>query len=266
MNAHELFRSGKLDQAIEAMNAEVRSNPADPDRRSFLADMLCIVGNFDRADVQLDAIAKTLPGAVTTVALIRQLVRAEQWRQQCFKEGRVPEFLAQPDEHIQLRLRALVELQGGDVARASATAEEAEAIRPALRGSCDGKRFDDLRDCDDITAGVFEVLTSTGKYYWVPADRVIRLELRPIERARDLVWRRAGMEVRGGPDGEVYIPAIYAPAPAEAAARLGRTTEWTETTPVRGIGLRTFLVGEETLTLPQVQVIEFDDASPAGGR
>ncbi len=43
MNAQQLFHEGKIDEAIEAMNDEVRANPADPDKRSFLADMLCIV-------------------------------------------------------------------------------------------------------------------------------------------------------------------------------------------------------------------------------
>lgn len=258
MNAHLLFKEGKLDEAIEAMNAEVRTHPADPDRRSFLADLLCIVGNFERADVQLDAVAKVLPGAVPTCALVRQLIRAEQWRQQCFGEGRVPEFLAVPDEALQLHLRALIATREGDLAAAAQCLASAEAMRSPLRGVCNGQRFDDFRDCDDATASFFEVLTSTGKYFWIPMSRVVRMELRPLERARDLLWRRVAMEVREGPEGDVYLPAIYAPAPQNRAAQLGRTTEWSETEPVRGVGLRTFLVGEETLTLPQLGEITFD--------
>lgn len=258
MNAQDLFQAGRLDEAIEAMNAEVRASPADPDRRSFLADLLCIAGNFERADVQLEAISKVLPGAMAAIALTRQLVRAEQWRQQCFVEGRVPEFLGPPDERLQLHLRALMLLREGDPQGAADLARQAEELRRPQRGTHAGQAFEEFRDCDDSCASFFEVLTSTGKYYWIPMERVTRVELRPIERARDLIWRRAGMQVLGGPDGEVFLPAIYAPLPAQAEARLGRVTEWSEVEPVRGTGLRTFLVGEEPLTMRELGELEFE--------
>jgi type VI secretion system protein ImpE len=261
MNAHELFRAGKLGEAIEAMNAEVRSHPADPDRRGFLADLLCIAGNFDRADVQLDAITKILPGSVASMALVRQLVRAEQWRQQCFLEGRVPEFLEVPDARLQMHLRALVLLREGDQVGAAELLAAAEAERVAPRGTCGGQPFGEFRDCDDVTSSVFEVLTSTGKYYWIPFERVERIEFRGIERPRDLIWRRAGMTVRGGPDGEVYLPAVYAPAPADEVARLGRSTEWSEDEPVRGVGLRLFLVDDEPVPMTDLREIVFEAAA-----
>jgi type VI secretion system protein ImpE len=57
------------------------------------------------------------------------------------------------------------------------------------------------------------------------------------------------MVVRGGPDGEVFLPALYAGAHAEAddRLRLGRATDWRAAPgePVRGVGQRTFLVGDE---------------------
>ena len=260
MDAQELYRQGKLDDAIGAMNEEVRTHPADPDRRSFLSDLLCIVGNYDRADLQLDAITKVLPGAVATVGLTRQLVRAEQWRQQCFVEGRVPEFVDKPGERLQFLLQAILQVREGSPEQAAELVGRAEELRTPLAGTSNGTAFDDFRDCDDLTASVFEVLTSTGKYYWIPMEQVERIEFRPIERPRDLLWRRVGMDVRGGPDGEVYLPAIYAPAPAGDSARLGRSTEWSETEPIRGVGLRSFLVGEELATLTELTELSFTPA------
>jgi type VI secretion system protein ImpE len=267
MNARDLYCAGKLEEAIEAANGEVRQNPADADARAFLADLLSLIGNFERADVQLDALAKILPGAGAAVALGRQLVRAEQWRQQCFQEGRVPELLGAPEERLQLHLRALAELRAGDPAAAAELLERAEALRRPLRGRGSAGAFEDFRDADDLVGGFFEVLTSTGKYYWVPMERVARLELRPLERPRDVLWRRAAMEVRSGPEGDVYLPAIYAPLPQELAARLGRTTEWSESAPVRGVGARCFLVGEELRTLHELASfgeIAFDAHEPDG--
>jgi type VI secretion system protein ImpE len=108
---------------------------------------------------------------------------------------------------------------------------------------------------------VFEVLTSNGKYYWIPVDRVESIEFRPPQRPRDLLWRRARMIVHDGPDGEVYLPALYAGshAAAEDGLRLGRATDWAggQGRPVRGSGQRTFLVGDEAKTLMEIQVLTF---------
>jgi type VI secretion system protein ImpE len=57
------------------------------------------------------------------------------------------------------------------------------------------------------------------------------------------------MAVRGGPDGEVFLPALYAGSHLEPddRVRLGRMTDWRggDGTPVRGVGQRIFLVGGE---------------------
>ena len=72
------------------------------------------------------------------------------------------------------------------------------------------------------------------------------------KRARDLYWRRVNMSVRGGPDGVVYLPAIYGdddPALSDAL-RLGQATDWIEVSEglVRGVGQRMFLVGQDLIS------------------
>src|SRR5439155_1325758 len=136
-----------------------------------------------------------------------------------------------------------------------------EGQRPRVRGTCDGQPFTDLRDLDDLTAPVFEVLTSTGKYYWIPVERVELVEFRPPARPRDLLWQRARMVVRGGPDGEVYLPTLYSGTHAESdnGLRLGRATEWRggDGAPVRGVGRRTFLVGDDTCPILELKELTF---------
>src|SRR6185503_6530646 len=158
--------------AVSALNAEVRDHPADADKRWRLVELLCLDGKLDRADAQLEVIATQAPEARPGVSLLRQLVRAEQARRQVFGEGRLPEFLGLPDETMTKRLRAATALRSGDAKLAGQLLEEAEEVRRPVHGTCDGQPFDDLRDLDDVTADFFEVLTSTGKYYWIPFDRV----------------------------------------------------------------------------------------------
>ena len=172
MNAQELYRAGRLSEAVAAQNEEVRSHPTDIERRSFLGELLCIAGNLERADAQMESIEKIHPGKGPALGLIRQLIRAEKARQEVHREGRAPDFLGEPAPHLQLRLRASVALRAGDEAEAIRLLDEAEEVRPQVPGRCDGGDFDDFRDLDDFHGGFFEVLTSTGRYMWIPSETV----------------------------------------------------------------------------------------------
>ncbi|HYT92064.1 MAG TPA: type VI secretion system accessory protein TagJ [Gemmataceae bacterium] len=266
MNAHEHYQAGNLREAITAIGAEVKAHPADPKPRTFLCELLCIAGELERADNQLDVLSNQNPEAAMAFSLFRQLLRAEQARRQFYTEGRLPEFLEQPTPGLRLHLEASILLRDKQVPEAARLLAQAEEQRPKPAGVCNGQPFDDLRDLDDLTASFFEVLTSTGKYYWIPIERVELLEFRPPERPRDLLWQRAHMVVRGGPDGEVYLPTLYAGTHAEAddQMRLGRRTDWrgAKGEPVRGIGLRTFLVGEDTHPILELKEITMPGAAP----
>jgi type VI secretion system protein ImpE len=260
MNAREYYEAGQLAEAIAALKAEVKENPADTSRRGFLCELLCFAGDLHRADLQLDAVATQDPQTQLGIGLFRHLVRAEQARQQFFAEGRLPEFLDLPSPQLRLHLEASIRLREGQAQKAARLLEQAEEQRPVVAGVCNGQPFTGLRDLDDLTASFFEVLTSNGKYYWIPMERVESVEFRAPARPRDLLWQRVHMVVRDGPDGEVYLPTLYAGTHAESddKLRLGRATDWRggNGEPVRGIGQRTFLVGDESRTILEIQTIE----------
>jgi type VI secretion system protein ImpE len=265
VNAKECYEAGRLNDALAASLQEVKSAPADTGRRGFLCTLACFAGDLDRADKQLDLLGDQDPKAAMGVALFRQLIRAEQARQQFYTEGRLPEFLTEATPVLKMHLEASIHLRDGKPGEAAKLLAAAEEQRPKVSGTCDGQAFADLRDLDDLVAPVFEVLTSTGKYYWVPIDHVELVEFHAPERPRDLIWRPAHMIVRGGPDGEVYLPALYAGthAAAEDSLRLGRSTDWTGGSgqPVRGLGLRTYLVGEAAMTIMEMKELTFGEGS-----
>lgn len=266
MTAKELYQAGQLSDAIGAVTAEVKANPADTQKRGFLAELLCFQGNVERADLQLDVMAKQDTASALGISLFRQTLRGELARRQFFGEGRLPEFLDVPPDHLRLTLEASVALRTGDAAEAVRLLEQAEAARPAVAGDCDGQAFDDLRDLDDLTAGFFEVITSSGKYYWVPTERVVEITFHAPERPRDLIWRRASMTVADGPEGDVYVPAIYVPPAGvelDEPTLLGRATDWLggDGEPVRGVGQRILLVGDEARPLLQITELSFRQES-----
>lgn len=259
-SAADLFRAGKLDEAIAAAQAALRKAPTDLGARVLLAELLAFAGNLERADVILDAASTIDPSTAMVIAEFRQLVRADMARRQLFRDGRVPEFLAEPTEVQRLQLAALVALRTGDAAEASNQASAAEAARPRVRGKHGQTSFDDFRDVDDLLAGSFEVLTTTGKYYWIPTERVLSVEFHAPKRPRDLLWRRASMSVNEGPDGDVYIPTIYATDETITdGLRLGRETDWRQANdgPVRGVGQRVFLAGDDDVALMDLTTLRF---------
>jgi type VI secretion system protein ImpE len=259
--AAALFHAGRLDDAVAAAQAALRKTPADINARVLLGELLAFTGNLERADVVLDAASAIDPSTALVVAEFRQLVRADMARRQLFRDGRVPEFLADPTETQRLQLAALVALRAGDLAEAMRQTEAAEAARPRTPGRHGDAAFDDMRDADDLLAGSFEVLTTTGKYFWIPTERVQTLEFHPPKRPRDLLWRRASMSVAAGPDGEVYLPAVYATDDAVSdALRLGRETDWRQADggPVRGVGQRLFIVGEDAVPMLELGTFRYE--------
>jgi type VI secretion system protein ImpE len=264
-SAGALFRAGRLDDAVAAANAAVRKAPSDPAPRMLLAELLLFQGNLDRADTLMDALTTMEPALAMPAAAFRQLVRAEQARRQVWNDGRVPDFLGDPSPHLRRILAALVQFRAGDVAGAARMLAEAEEARPPASGLEGEVPFTDFRDTDDLCSGYFEVLTTTGKCFWVPTERVAELEFHPPERPRDLFWRRATMSVRDGPDGDVYIPAIYVADQASQPdpIRLGRATDWVagEGAPTRGLGQRMFLVGDEGRSIMELHMLAFSAAS-----
>lgn len=258
-DAGGLFKAGKLEEAVAAATDAVRKAPTDVGPRLLLCEMLLFQGRLDRVDTLLDAASTIDPSTAVGVAEFRQLLRAEIARRELMTEGRVPEFLGEPTASQRASLAAIVALRAGDLPAAVAAVAGAEAARPHPAGRMGDAAYDDLRDADDILCGSLEVLTTTGKYFWVPLERVVSLQPHPPLRARDLFWRRCTLVVADGPTGEVYLPAVYdTPPDADMACRLGRATDWIETTEglVRGIGQKLLLVGEEGVPLLQLGALE----------
>jgi type VI secretion system protein ImpE len=265
MTPYELFQQEKLDEAIELAIAGVKSKPAEIDGRLMLCDLLCMAADWSRVDKQLDVLSRQDPELSVGISLYRHLIRAETARKQFFEQGRLPEFAEDVSEVMQYHLRASIALREGVMSEARDLLEQAEALRRPLSGTCDGDNFSDFRDLDDLTSSFLEVLTSTGKYYWVALEKIETLEFQKPRQLRDLVWRPTSMTIRGGPDAVVYVPVRYYGShdSDDPAIRVGRGTGWIENPdgPTRGIGQRMFLVNEDDRSIMSIGTIAINDVA-----
>jgi type VI secretion system protein ImpE len=258
MNASDLYKAGRLKEAIDAQVQEVRSNPADPNRRLFLFELLAFSGDLDRARRQLDAVKYDDADLDPALAQYRKLLEAEQVRRRLFSDGLKPAFLADPPEHVGHRLEAINCLRSGRPGEAAELLHRANADCGEFRGLLNDKSFECLRDTDDLFGTVLEVLAQ-GRYFWVPIEQIETLALNPPRAPRDQLWAPARMEMNGAM-GEVFLAVLY-PGSHESpddGLKLGRATDWkqAEGGPVLGVGLRTFLAGDDVSPLLEWRQLE----------
>ena len=260
--ASELLKANKVDEAVESLIQAVKQSPADAGVRMQLAELLCLAGDWQRADQQLETATTQAPQAAVRASQIRQTIRAATARDECLKQGRPPELLGEADDLIGAQLKLVMALREGDWSAAAGHAADAEALaarRPVSQAGADAV---DARDQDDAWSAVLEVLTSTGKYYWVPMSRLESLSVYPPATPTELIWAMADISVHEGPEGRVFLPAIYptyGDEEQDAAVKLGRSTDWQEKTDglTLGSGLRMWWLGEEEKTVFELNDLEF---------
>lgn len=256
MNAATLFKEGRLPEAVDAQVQEVKTNPADPNRRLFLFELLAFSGDLVRARKQIDAVQYGEVERDRSVAAYGKLLEIEDLRRRLFSASLRPKFLSEPPEHARLRLEAVDRLRENRPAEASELLQKADAAAPELQGSLNDKPFTSLRDCDDVFASVLEVIADMGGeygYYWVPLEQVASVEAKLPQHPRNLIWFPAQLQLRSGPTGNVFLPALYPNSHEhpDPQVKLGRLTDWkaAEGGPVQGVGLRMFVADDDALPL-----------------
>jgi type VI secretion system protein ImpE len=235
MTPLELYRAGELRAAIKALGDELRSNPLDVKRRTFLFELLCFAGEYDRAEKQLNVLADTNSQALAGTLLYRSALHAERTRQEIFLNREFP---------------------------------PAHAHTGPASGVGDGQAFADLQDADPRVGASIEVFIA-GSYTWIPTMYMRRLEIEKPENLRDLLWARARIETspafRLQDLGEVLIP-VLAPLSwkhPDENVQLGRISVWEDIGEEGSVdeviyGHRLMLVDGEEVPLLELRSIQWD--------
>ncbi|MCY2968993.1 MAG: type VI secretion system accessory protein TagJ [Planctomycetota bacterium] len=261
-SASQLLNQGRLRDAIESATAAVRSDASNPGHRWPLAELLCFESELERADKQTQLLGDLEPKWVPGVVVFRHLIRAATWRRDVFDSGRVPEFFGKPPPVLQDTLKALVDLRAGDVVQAAESLRQLERERVATPGLVDDVKFAEWRDLDDLCASFLEVFYPGGIYAWVAWENIESLELLPIKRPRDLLWRPAKISVFDGPSKEVHVPCVYEGTvhSGDENLKLGWSTAWTSEPghPVRGLGQKLFAADGAEPAIREISHLRFD--------
>jgi type VI secretion system protein ImpE len=233
MDALSLYRAGNLRAAIDALGDELKKQPLDAKRRTFLFELLCFAGEYGRAEKQLDILSDASAEAAAGAMLYRSALHAERERQEMFTNDKLP------------------------LGTAHASPE----------GELNGASFAGLTDADPRIGAHLEAFIA-GSYTWIPFAYLESVETETPKRLRDLMWLpavlRTTADFRLQELGEVLLPVI---APLswkqeDDTVRLGRTTVWEDDEKHGAIpfGQKLLISGEEETPLLEIRKLSFHHA------
>jgi len=230
MTAKQLFEAGKVRDAAIQLTAYLRDHPTDIAQRTFLFELLCFSGDYDRAEKQLSVLAQGSPDTQTGALLYYSALHAERTRHRVF---------------------ANQEFSKGD-----------SDFTPS--GTLNGRPFKTLSDADPDLGPRLEVFAA-GAYLWIPFQHLASVEIQPPRRLRDTLWTpalvRTGPSFKGTELGEVLIPALYPFSwkHPDQSVWLGRMTDWIsdEEGQEYPTGQKTLLVDGEEFSFLEIRSLEF---------
>jgi type VI secretion system protein ImpE len=252
MSPTELFQEARLEEAITAQRAVVAARSDDAGERLLLCELLAFTGIRDEVRRCLERIGT--PDVQEFVREWHLLLTADDARH----AREPPQFLIDPPIHILQRIRAAEFLAAGRDEEARDLLDDADELAAWVEGYLDGRHFEGWRDADDLLGPVVEAFHGE-RYLWLPIEQVRKLRLDEGDELRDALYRPATIWLTDGSQWEVFIPALYigtAEHPEEGI-RTGAGVDWVERGGlVRGLGSRTFLFGEEELSLSEFRQAE----------
>lgn len=252
--------AGDLGGAVEAALNAVKKSPTDVKARTFLFELACFAGDWERAEKQLDVIGHQDDNAMIGSLIYRQNLKAERDRLKLFSDSQKPEFIMSPPDYVIGLLMANNRLREGNAAEARKLLDEVENERPAFSCKINGEAAEDFRDYNDLTNCVFEVIVK-DTYIWLPIEHVEKIEFIAPKSLRDLYWIQAKVETTNGTNGEMFFPSLYANSfkSGDDQIRLGRMTDWREAGEeiFIGEGMRMFWSDGKDKPILELKEIEF---------
>ena len=238
MTADELVRNNNLSGAIQALSEEVRNQPSNARRRTFLFELLCFAGQYDRADKHLNLLAEGSQNAELGGLLYRSALVAERKRQALFES------------------RGYLEMDRG--------------LRASRPGTLNGKPFQKIEDLDPRIGPRLEMFVA-GEYLWLPFEHIGSIHMGAPKLLRDTLWPAAtiqtSMSFKGQDFGEVLVPALspFSWKHESDQVKLGRLTEWKqEGDDLIPFGQKLLIVDdEEVVPILDVRELEFVEVPQA---
>jgi type VI secretion system protein ImpE len=267
--AERSLRDGDPAAALAQLQEQVRAKPGDAKLRVFLFQLLCVLGQWERALNQLKVASSLDPAALAMAQTYGDAVQCEAVRDGVFAGTRSPLVFGEPEGWLALLIESLLRAGRGDEEQSRHLRSRAFEDAPASPGTLDGRPFDWIADADSRLGPVMEAVIN-GRYYWVPFVRLSKIQIEPPTDLRDLVWTPAHLELENGGEAVALIPTRYPGShAADGIIALARKTIWEEAAPNvhYGLGQRVWSTDQDETPIMEVRTVVLngkrDDAASA---
>jgi type VI secretion system protein ImpE len=262
----QLLAEGNPAGALEQLQARVRERSADPALRVFLFQLLCVLGQWQRAHTQLELCGELDAATLPMVNTYREALKCEAVREAVFAGKTTPMIFGRPQPWIASLVEALQADARGDADLGARLRADALGAAPATAGSLDGTEFEWIADADSRLGPVLEVVIN-GRYGWAPFGELTQVTIEAPADLRDMVWAPAQLTLLNGGQTVALVPARYpgTGSAADPALQLSRKTEWLEigADQFRGLGQRLLTTDTVELGLLEARTIVLQAAAAA---
>jgi type VI secretion system protein ImpE len=262
--AEQSLRAGDPAGALAHLQEQIRAHPADAKLRVFLFQLLCVLGQWERALNQLSVASTLDPSALALAQMYGDAVKCEPIRRQVFEGKKSPMVLGEPDQWLAFLIESRLLAGQGETRQSRDMRARAFDEAPTTGGDIDGRPFEWIADADSRLGPVLEAIIN-GRYYWVPFARVTKVALEKPEDLRDLVWMPAHLQFENGGESVALIPTRYAGSEgsADATLALARKTLWSDEGDDvhHGIGQRVITTDIEEVPLMEIRSISLSQVS-----
>ena len=256
-----------LQEDLSRLQDQIRNDPANVKHRIYLFQLLCLLGEWDRALTQLNVLQEMDAAMVPMVGTYREAIHNEVLRGEIFSGKRSPLIFGEPGEWTALIVEALRLTAEEKYPEADALRGQAFDKAPTSGGTINGAAFEWLADADSRLGPIFEVIIN-GRYTWVPVNNIKKIEIEKPTDMRDLVWLPANFTWANGGELVALIPTRYPETEksGDTDLMLSRKTEWIEASESTfiGRGQRIIATDNEEYPLMDIRLIEFDSAAGNG--
>jgi len=268
MDAEQLLREGRLDDALAAAKEQVRDDPAKTELRMFLFQLLSLTGDWDRALTQLNVAAEMDGEKFLVAEICRPALNCEALRTEIFAGTRTPLVFGEPTEWVSSMIQANQMIAQGHHDAALELRDRAFEAAPAVSGRVNGEPFEWIADMDTRLGPILEAVVE-HKYFWIPFPRIKAIRVEEPKALRNMVWAEAQFTWANGGQAPGLIPSRYvgSESAGDDLLRLGRRTDWAEPADGHSIGTgqRMLVTDAKEYPLLEVRSIVLDVPTPPEG-
>ena len=177
------LNNADLTAALTHLQTAVKAAPSDPKLRTFLFQLLCVMGQWERAVTQLNVVADMDPATLAMKQMCGEAIQCEALRTKVLAGEKAPMVFGYPEPWLALLIEAILLTGRGEREAGEKMRVQAFEQAPASRGTINGTNFEWIADADSRLWPVLEAIIN-NRYYWLPFQNLAKVH---IEKALEIL-------------------------------------------------------------------------------